>query len=105
MQLNVIERTSQLMSYLVFVLVFVFICFGILLFLGFSFAELLSSMLDNKILGNFAAAILFLLLGVLLYTQRQKILSKMSNKFISILTDNSEGEESEESEKKSQKNN
>lgn len=87
MQLDIIERIAKVMSYFIMLLVFIFIGFGALLFSGFSCAEWLSSLLDNRALGNLATAAAFVLLLMLLYVLRKRIMTSMSNKFISALTE------------------
>jgi hypothetical protein len=86
MQLDIIERIAKLMSYFIMLLVFIFIGFGALLFTGFSCAEWFSSLLDNRALGNLATAAVFVLLILILYVQRKRIMIGMSNKFISALS-------------------
>lgn len=86
MQLDIIERIAKLMSYFIMLLVFIFIGFGALLFTGFSCAEWLSSLLDNRALGNLATAALFALLILILYVLRKSIMASMNNKFISALS-------------------
>lgn len=86
MQLDLIERISKLMSYFILLLVFIFLGFGALLFTGFSCAEWFSSLLDNRALGNLATAALFVVLLLSLYGLRKRIMSSMSNTFISALS-------------------
>lgn len=93
MQLDLIERVSGAMSYFILILFFIFLGFGLFLFLGLGFAEVLTSLLDSRIGGYFAAALFFMLLGFILYTQRKKIIRKLSDNFIAVLTKDDEEEE------------
>ena len=93
MQLDFIERTSSLMSNFIFLLVFILLGFGVFLFVGLGLAELFSELLGNKMLGYLIAASFYLLIGVLLYLLRKRMLTKLSNMFISILTEECDDDE------------
>ncbi len=93
MQLDFIERTSSLMSNFIFLLVFILLGFGVFLFVGLGLAELFSELLASNILGYLTAASFYLLIGVLLYLLRKRMLTKLSNMFISILTEKCDDDE------------
>lgn len=93
MQLDFIERTSSLMSNFIFLLVFILLGFGVFLFVGLGLAELFSELLGNKMLGYLISASFYLLIGVLLYLLRKRMLTKLSNMFISILTEKCDDDE------------
>jgi uncharacterized membrane protein len=93
MQLDFIERTSILMSNFIFLLVFILLGFGVFLFVGLGLAELFSELLASNILGYLTAASFYLLIGVLLYLLRKRMLTKLSNMFISILTEKCDDDE------------
>jgi hypothetical protein len=93
MQLDFIERTSSLMSNFIFLMVCILLGFGVFLFVGLGLAELFSELLGNKMLGYLIAASFYLLIGVLLYLLRKRMLTKLSNMFISILTEECDDDE------------
>lgn len=96
MQLDFIERTSSLMSNFIFLLVFILLGFGVFLFVGLGLAELFSELLGSNILGYLTAASFYLLIGVLLYLLRKRMLTKLSNMFISILTEKRDDDDDDE---------
>ena len=93
MQLDFIERTSSLMSNFIFLLVFILLGFGVFLFVGLGLAELFSELLCSNILGYLTAAAFYFLIGVLFYLLRKRMLTKLSNMFISILTEKRDDDE------------
>ena len=93
MQLDFIERTSSLMSNFIFLMVCILLGFGILLFVGLGIAEFFSELLGSNGLGYLIVASFYLLIGVLLYLLRKQILTKLSNMFISILTEKCDDDE------------
>ena len=93
MQLDFIERASSLMSNFIFLMVCILLGFGILLFVGLGIAEFFSELLGSNGLGYLIVASFYLLIGVLLYLLRKQILTKLSNMFISVLTEKYDDEE------------
>lgn len=93
MQLDFIERASSLMSNFIFLMVCILLGFGILLFVGLGIAEFFSELLGSNGLGYLIVASFYLLIGVLLYLLRKRMLTKLSNMFISILTEKCDDDE------------
>jgi hypothetical protein len=93
MQLDFIERVSSVMSNFIFLMVCILLGFGIFLFVGLGIAEFLSELLGSNGLGYLIVASFYLLIGVLLYLLRKQILTKLSNMFISVLTEKYDDEE------------
>ena len=100
MQLDFIERTSSVMSNFVLILVFIFIGFGLFLFMGFGIAEFFSYLWDNRIWGYFSAAFLFLVFGIILFAFRKKILNKLSDKFVTVMTEKRDDDDDNEDDEK-----
>lgn len=99
-QLEIIERVTGIMSYLIFAIILMLICFGFILFLGFGMAEWFTYMLENRIGGFFMAAAFYLILALLLYAVRKPILRKLSDLFVHLLTMRRENDDDEEEEEK-----
>jgi len=93
MQLDFIERVSSVMSNFIFLMVCILLGFGIFLFVGLGIAEFFSELLGSNGLGYLIVASFYLLIGVLLYLLRKQILTKLSNMFISVLTEKYDDEE------------
>ena len=98
-QLEIIERVTGIMSYLIFAIILILIAFGLFLFMGFGMAEWFTYMLDSRIGGFFMAAAFYLVLGLLLIAIRKPILRRLSNVFVHLLTirrDDDDDEDTEE---------
>ncbi len=95
-QLSFIERVSGLMSYFIFAIILIFIVFGVFLFLGFGVAELFTAMVNSRIGGFFLAAACYVLLAGILIALRKKILKRLSDVFINVLTEKQGDDEDEE---------
>lgn len=87
MQLDLIERSANVMSNLVLIFIFIFLGFGLFLFIGLGIAEFFSYLWDSRIGGYFSAALMFLIIGVIFYALRKKLVYKLSNRFIQVLTE------------------
>jgi hypothetical protein len=96
MQLDFIERTSSLMSNFIFLLVFILLGFGIFLFVGLGFAEMFSELYGSYILGYLTSAAIYLFIGVVLYLMRKRILTKLSNIFVTVLTEKRDDDEDDD---------
>lgn len=94
-QLSFIERVSGLMSYFIFAIILIFIVFGIFLFMGFGIAEVFTAMVNSRIGGFFLAAACYVLLAGILIALRKKILKKLSDVFVNILTEKQVDDEEE----------
>lgn len=95
-QLELIERTSILLSNIIIILIFVLIAFGFFLFLGFTLAELFANILGNRLIGYLSAVVMFLLCGYIIYLLRKKIVYKLNNLFVKILTEDNDDTSSSE---------
>jgi len=102
-QLEIIERVTGVMSYLMFAIIMMLIGFGFLLFVGFGMAEWFTELMASRIGGFFAAAGCYLVLGLLLLAARKPMLKSLSNVFVHLLTvrreDDGEDDDNEEEQK------
>lgn len=87
-QLEFIERTAKLLGTFIFILIFVLLGFGVFLFFGLGLAEQFSEWFNSYIGGYMAAGAVYLVVALIFYLLRKKILKKLSNVFISALTEN-----------------
>jgi uncharacterized membrane protein YqjE len=105
MQLEFIERASGVLSFLIFIILFILLGFAVFLFAGLGIAECLSELMDSYILGYLTVAGSFLLLGFIFFAFRKKIIRNLSDKFVSVLTEKREDEDEEEEEDSTAKSN
>lgn len=87
MQLELIERTSKLLSVFVFIIMFVLLAFGVFMLVGLGVAEQFSAWFNSYIGGYMAAGGVFLIVAIIIYLFRKSILRKLSNIFINALTE------------------
>lgn len=100
LKLNIIEVTSNVLSYFVFLLIGLFIFFCILLFLGFGLTELFAMVGFTRMAGFFLTIVVYLLLLGLLILLRAPITRFFAGGVITMLTagDNDEDSDSEKNE-------
>lgn len=96
MQLEFIERASGVLSFLIFIILFILLGFAVFLFAGLGIAEFLSELMDSYILGYLTVSGSFLLLGFVFFALRKKIIRNLSDKFVGVLTEKREDEEDED---------
>jgi hypothetical protein len=85
-KLSVIERSSNVLSYFIFVFICLFISLSVLIFLGIVLGELFSGLLDSRPLGYLVTTGIYLLLVGLMFAMRKTIINAFSSAFIRILT-------------------
>jgi hypothetical protein len=86
MKLSIIERTSSVLSYLIFVFIALFLLLSVLVLIGIGLGEWFSVLFDSRIGGFFAAAGAYILLVVLAVVLRKPLLNAFSGIFIRIMT-------------------
>lgn len=97
LQLELIERVSGAMSFLVFAILFLLVGFAFFLFIGLGVAEMLSKLFnDNYFLGYSLVALAYLILLIIFYAMRKNILKGLSSKFISVLTEKRDDDDDED---------
>lgn len=95
-KLNFIERTSSVMGFLVFALINMFLFFCIMLFLGLGLVEVSIVLIDSKLASFFIVIGVYLLIMLVIFMQRRKIIRFFASSFIKVLTEHDEDEEDEE---------
>jgi hypothetical protein len=92
-KLGFIERTSGILSYLIFVFICFFLSLSVLIFIGIGIGEYFAMVFDSRVGGFFVTAGFYLLLMVLMFLLRVPITNFFSGLFIRILTENDEEED------------
>lgn len=100
-KLDIIERTSGVLSYLIFIFICLFLALTILIFLGIVLGELFSGLIGSRPLGYLVTSGIYVLLMGLMFALRKPILDTFSGAFIRILTHEDEGDEEEHDQNKS----
>lgn len=97
-KLGFIERTSSILSYLIFVFIGLFLSVSILIFLGIGIGEYFSALLDSRAGGFFITAGFYILLLIILFLMRNSVITAFAGIFIRILTatDHDEDEKKKE---------
>ncbi len=95
-KLNFIERTSNVLSYILFVMLALFIFFAVLLFVGLGLAELLSDLFQSRTGGFFGAAGFFLIVLLIAIALNERISKWFSVIFIRILTSKGDDDDDED---------
>lgn len=107
LKLEVIQRSSGIMSYFMFALICLFIFFSAIMFLGFGLSELFIDAGMSRGASFLLTTGLYVLLLTTIILLRGKITRFFSSTFISILTENSvekEGTDDEDNEKEATSN-
>lgn len=95
MKLQFIERTSKVLSSLMFGFVLLIISLTVLVFMGFGIMETLSSWFNSRIGGAFATSGVFLLLLFIFVGIRKRVMASFAGIFIRTLTDDPDDDEKE----------
>lgn len=85
-KLGLIERMSNIMSYLIFVFIGLFVGLSILIFLGIGIGEYFATVLDSRAGGFFVTAGIYILLLIVMFLFRSPIKKAFAGVFIRILT-------------------
>jgi hypothetical protein len=107
LKLEVIHRSSGIMSYFMFALICLFIFFSVIMFLGFGLSELFIDAGMSRGASFLLTTGLYLLLLTTIILLRGRITRFFSSTFISILTETSEekeGTDDEDNEKEATPN-
>ena len=99
LKLGFIERTSNILSYLIFVFIGLFLTLSILIFLGIGIGEYFATLLDSRAGGFFITAGFYILLLVILALMRNTITTAFAGIFIRIMTATDHDDDEKEKEK------
>jgi hypothetical protein len=92
-KLGFIERTSGILSLLIFVFICLFVGISVLIFVGIGLGEYFSDVFNSRACGFFTAAGFYVLLLVALFIARTSITNAFSGIFIRIMTAQDSDEE------------
>ncbi len=99
LKLGFIERTSNILSYLIFVFIGLFLAVSILIFLGIGIGEYFSELLDSRAGGFFITTGFYILLLLILVMARVPVLKMFAGIFIRIMTASDEDDDDEDDDK------
>lgn len=100
-KLGFIERTSNILSYLIFVFIGLFLSVSVLIFVGIGIGEYFSEVLDSRAGGFFVTAGFYVLLLILMLLLRKPVTNAFAGIFIRIMTDSDPDDEEEKKEEQS----
>lgn len=86
MKLTFIEHVSGVMSYLLYIIVLLFILLAIVIFLGIGLSEYMAEVVDSRAGGFLITSGIYILLVFLFVALRKYILKLFSGLFIGVLT-------------------
>jgi hypothetical protein len=98
-KLSFIDRTSNILSYLILMFISLFLGLAILIFAGMGIAEWFAGIFDSRAGGYFTAVGFYLLLMGLLYLTRGVILKTFAGIFIRVLTEGDDDDDDDDKEK------
>ncbi len=86
LKLTLIERTSNVLSFLIYVFILMFLAIAVLIFLGIALKELFTQWFDSAVGGAFATLGFYLLLVLIAFLMRKSVLSSFASIFVRLLT-------------------
>lgn len=95
-KLTVIERLSNVLGFLIYIFILLFLSITVLIFLGIGVQETLSEVFHSRIGGAFATFGFYVLLVVIAIALRKRILNGFSSIFIAMLTAGDDDEDDED---------
>ena len=97
-KLAFVERTSNVLSFLIFTFILLFLTVAILIFIGIGLQEAFSVWVDSRVGGAFLAAAFYILLFLLVFLVRKPVLRAFAGLFIQLLTDQGEDDDDDDEE-------
>ncbi|MBS1589658.1 MAG: hypothetical protein JST52_08620 [Bacteroidetes bacterium] len=98
LKLGFIEKTSNILSYLIFVFIGLFLGLSILLFVGIALGEYFAAVFSSRTAGFMTTVGFYAILLICLFGLRKAIITAFSSVFIRILTSGNTEEDREEME-------
>jgi hypothetical protein len=90
LKINLIERTSGILAYVIYVIVIMFFLLAVLLFFGLGMSEAFSSLVNSRPLGYFMAFGVYFIIFILIIFSRRGIVRMFRNRFIGLMTEDDE---------------
>ena len=94
-KINFILGTSNVLSYLLFAMIGLFILFSIILFIGFGLTEVFVELGLSRMAALFIVTGIYVLLLLLLLVCRKGVTRFFSSKIVNVMTESGEEEEEE----------
>ena len=92
-KLTFVERTSNVLSFLIYIFILLFLSVAVLIFLGIALQETFTTWFDgNRVAGAFATFGFYVLLAAVVVLMRKAILNGFAGIFVRILTSDDEDE-------------
>lgn len=95
-KLEFIDRTSNVLSYILFAFAMLLFSMAILIFLGIGLGEWLCEVLNTRTGGFFATAGIYIIFLLVLFAMRKRLIRAFSGIFIRVLTENGDDDDNEE---------
>ncbi len=86
LKLSFVERTSNVLSFVIYVFIMLFLAITVLIFFGVALQETFSQWFDSRIGGAFATFGFFVLLAGVAVMMRKSILNRFASVFVRLLT-------------------
>lgn len=86
LKLSFVERTSNVLSFLIYIFILMFLAIAVLIFLGISLQETFSSWFDSRVGGAFATFGFYVLLAAAVVMLRKTIQNAFASIFVRLLT-------------------
>ncbi len=87
LKINLIERSSGILAYIIYLIVILFILLALLLFFCLGMAEAFAALLNSRTLGYFTAFGVYFLFFIVIFLTRKSITRRLRNRFIRLMTD------------------
>lgn len=85
-KLTFVERTSNVLSFLIYIFILLFLAIAVLIFLGIALKETFTHWFDSAIGGAFATLGFYLLLVGVVVLMRKSVLNAFAGIFVRLLT-------------------
>jgi hypothetical protein len=92
LKINVIERSSGILAYVIYVIIIMFFLLAVLLFFGLGMSEAFSSLVNSRPLGYFMAFGVYFILFITIMLCRKSIVGLFRNRFIALMTEQDDSE-------------
>lgn len=95
-RLELIERLVNVMGYMIFIMLAIFLGFSIILFTGIGLAEWIGDLLGRRYAGYFIMGGVLLVALLIIIWRSKPFISFFANKFVGMLTNSTAQKEAEE---------
>ncbi len=92
-KLSFVERTSNVLSFLIYLFILLFLAIAVLIFLGVALKETFTQWFDSAIGGAFATLGFYLLLVLIVVLMRKSVLNSFASIFVRLLTSEDEADD------------